>query len=247
MKKWFAYGAIFLSIYVVFLVATMPVAWVASFVNLPKNSQISELTGTVWQSHATQVYINDVEINDVKSDLSFISLLMFDPKVTLTFGGALVKGPEGQLTASQLLGELKITELDINVAANLIAEKLTLAIPVEGHNFIDIKVNEFVLGKPVCEQMRGSVIWKKAAVTALSEKVKLGTLSADLACNKGALIFTVSPKNDLGLTFTAYIRSMKKVSGNGYLKPGAKFPEKIRPLLSFIGKADNQGRYRLNF
>lgn len=247
MKKKFAYGAIFLSVYFVFLMATMPASWVVSFIKLPKNIQVSELSGTVWQTHAKQVRVADVEINDVNSELSLISLFMFDPQITLTFGGALVNGPEGKLVANQLLSQIKITDLNISVAANDIAEKLTLPIPIQAHNFLDIKINEFVIGKPICQLMAGSITWKKATVTALSEKVELGALSANLACEKGALTFTMSPKNDLGLTFTAYVRSMKKVSGNGFLKPGAKFPTKIKPVLPFIGNADNQGRYRLSF
>jgi general secretion pathway protein N len=247
MKKWFTYGAIFFSAYLGFLIVTMPVAWVVSFINFPNNSQVSELSGTVWHSYAKQVRFDNVEINNVSSELSFLSLLTFDPKIMLTFGGALVGGPEGKLTATQLLGQMKITDLDISLAANQIAEKLSLSIPIEAHNFIDIKIDEFIIGKPICEQIKGSIKWKKASVTALSEKVQLGALSADLACEKGALTFIMSPKNDLGLTFTAYLRSMKNASGNGFLKPGANFPEKIKPILPFIGKADNQGRYRLNF
>jgi len=247
MKKWFAYGAIFFGTYLIFLIATMPATWVISFVNLPKNSQVSELSGSVWQSYAKQVRIDAVEINNVTSELSFLSLLTLDPKVMLSFGGALASGPEGKLTASQLLEQVKITDLEISLAANQITEKLNLLIPLEAHNLIDIEINEFIIGKPVCEQMSGSIKWQKASVTALSETVNLGALSADLACEKGALMITVAPKNNLGLTFTAYLRSMNKVSGNGFLKPGVDFPKEIKPILSFIGKADNQGRYRLNF
>jgi len=247
MKKWFAYGAIFFGTYLVFLIATMPATWVTSFINLPKNSQVSELSGSVWQSYAKQVRVDDVEINNVSSELSVLSLLTLDPTVNLSFGGALVSGPEGKLTVSQLLDQIKVTELDISLAANQITEKLNLPIPVEAHNDIGIKVDEFIIGKPICEQMSGSITWQKASVTALSETVKLGALSADLTCEKGALTITVAPKNDLGLTFTAYLRNMNKASGNGFLKPGANFPKEIRPILSFIGKADNQGRYRLNF
>jgi general secretion pathway protein N len=247
MKKWFAYGAIFFSVYIVFLISTMPAAWVVSFINLPNNAQVSELSGTVWRSYAKQVSIDNVDINNVSSELSFFSLLMLDPKVKLTFGGALFRGPEGKLTASQLLEKIKITDAEISLAANQIAEKLNLPIPLQAHNLIDIKVDEFIVGKPVCQQMTGAIDWKKASITALSEKVKLGALSAALACEKGALALTISPKNDLGLTFTAYVHNMKRASGNGYLMPGANFPEKLKPALSFIGKADDQGRYRLNF
>jgi general secretion pathway protein N len=247
MKKWFVYGAMFFSLYLIFLIVTMPAAWVVSFINLPKNSQVSQLSGTVWQSYAKQVRIDNVDINNVSSELSFLSLLMLDPTIKLTFGGALVSGPEGRLTASQLLKQIKITNVDITVAAQQITEKLNLAIPMQAHNLIELSVDEFILGKPVCQQMKGLIKWNKAAITALSEKANLGTLSAELACEKGALAFIIAPENDLGLTFTAYLHNINRASGNGYLKPGANFPEKLKPLLSFIGKADNQGRYRLNF
>jgi len=37
------------------------------------------------------------------------------------------------------------------------------------------------------------------------------------------------------------------MSGNGFLKPGAKFPKVLNDVLPFLGKKDNQGRYRLSF
>ncbi|NQZ20821.1 MAG: type II secretion system protein N [Colwellia sp.] len=247
MKKWFAYGTVFFSVYLVFLIATLPVSWLVTYVKLPSNMQITELAGTVWESNAEYIEFSGTRINKVSSELSFFSLLMFDPTVSITFGGALMSGPEGKLTASQLFNDIKISELKISLPANNIAEKLSLPIPVEAHNFIDLTISEFVMGQPICQQLSGTLLWKKAAVTALSEKVKLGRLSADLSCEKGALALTVSPKNDLGLTFTTYVHNMKKASGNGFLKPSVKFPAAIRPLLSFLGKADNQGRYRLSF
>ncbi len=247
MKKWFAYGAVFFSVYLVFLIATLPVSWLVTYVKLPNNMKITELAGTAWESNAEYIEFNGTRINKVNSELSFFSLLMLDPTVTLTFGGALMSGPEGQLTASQLFNDIKISDMKISLPANHIAEKLILPIPMEAHNYIDLTISEFVMGKPICQQLTGTLLWKKAAVTALSEKVELGRLSADLSCEKGALALTVSPKNDLGLTFTTYVHNMKKASGNGFLKPSVKFPAAIRPLLSFLGKTDNQGRYRLSF
>jgi len=247
MKKWFAYGAMFFSVYLVFLISTIPAAWLVTFVKLPSNIQVAEITGTAWKSHTAKISIGGTTINNVNSDLSFFSLLMLDPNITLTFGGALENGPEGELIASQLFNDIKVSDLKISLPANDIAERLLLPIPMEAHNFIDLTITEFVIGKPICQQLSGKLLWNKAAVTALSEKVKLGRLSAELTCEKGALALTVSPDNDLGLTFTTYVHNMSKASGNGFLKPGNKFPSAIIPLLSFLGKADNQGRYRLSF
>jgi general secretion pathway protein N len=212
---------------------------------LPKNVQIANVKGTIWQAHIQQVQAHGVVINDVDSSLSLVSVLMFDPTIDLTFGDAFSAGPEGRLTASGFLSELTIEDLDISVAANDIAVKLELPIDVLAHDHIALKLERFVLGQPICQETVGTVSWQKASVTALDETVTLGHLSATLSCKKGELIADVDPKNDLGLSYSAQIKADGRFSGSGYLQPGAKFPEKLKGLLSFIGNADKQGRYRL--
>ena len=98
----------------------------------------------------------------------------------------------------------------------------------------------------MCHEVQGNINWPKGKINAFNEDIRLGTLKARLGCEQGALTLTVDEKNDLGLSYTAYMRQVGKVTGNGYLTPGDKFPEKIKPALGFLGKPDNQGRYRLS-
>ena len=247
MKKWFAYGAIFLLSYIVFLLATLPANFILTKVDLPKNIKVTGISGTVWDMSAKKVTYDKVRLQKVNVELSFWSLLTLDPELAIRFGDAVLPGPEGQLRVSSLLGDIVARDVDINVAADTIAQQLPMIVPMNAQNYVQLTMSEFQLGKPICQIAKGKVNWPKASITALDETVKLGKLSAKLSCDKGALVADIEPKNDLGLTFSAYVNGLGKVSGNGYLKPGAKFPEKIKPLLSFIGKADKQGRYRLSF
>ena len=98
-----------------------------------------------------------------------------------------------------------------------------------------------------CIAATGTASWAKAGVVAFEQDVKLGKLNANIGCEKGALTVLISPKNDLGLTFTANLTLNGKASGNGFLKPGAKFPKELNNVLPFLGNKDRQGRYRLFF
>ena len=245
MKKKFAYTAIFFTAYCVFVLALMPASWLMAQIKLPKNVAVSAIEGTVWHTRILQVMVDDVVINQVQSSLSLMSVLMLDPKLDITFGNALVNGPEGQLTISGLLSDMVVEDAEINLPANTVAKRLNLAIDIIAHEQLQLNIERFIIGAPICSELQGDLQWKNAAVTAFEEKVQLGGLSAKLTCDKGELIADIDPNNNLGLSYRAELKQGGRLAGNGYLTPAAKFPEQLKATLSFLGKPDNQGRYRL--
>ncbi|HBY87078.1 MAG TPA: general secretion pathway protein GspN, partial [Colwellia sp.] len=74
MKKWFAITAIFLSSYMVFLLASAPLALVINNIKLPKNIALQGVSGSIWQGEIVKVTINNNEIEKVKTTVSFWSL-----------------------------------------------------------------------------------------------------------------------------------------------------------------------------
>ncbi|ARD44734.1 type II secretion system protein N [Colwellia sp. PAMC 21821] len=245
MKKKFAYTAIFFTAYCVFVLALMPASWLMAQIKLPKNVAVSAIEGTVWHTRILQVMVDDVVINQVQSSLSLMSVLMLDPKLDITFGNALVNGPEGQLTISGLLSDMVVEDAEINLPANTVAKRLNLAIDIIAHEQLQLNIERFIIGAPICSELQGDLRWQNAAVTAFEEKVQLGGLSAKLTCDKGELIADIDPNNNLGLSYRAELKQGGRLAGNGYLTPAAKFPEQLKATLSFLGKPDNQGRYRL--
>tara|TARA_R110000744_G_scaffold20336_1_gene53352 strand:- start:1423 stop:2166 length:744 start_codon:yes stop_codon:yes gene_type:complete len=245
MKKKFAYTAIFFTAYCVFVLALMPASWLMAQIKLPKNVAVSAVEGTVWHTRILQVMVDDVVINQVQSSLSLMSVLMLDPKLDITFGNALVNGPEGNLIISGLLSDMVVEDAQINLAANTVATRLNLAIDIIAHEQLQLNIERFIIGAPICSELQGNLQWRNAAITAFEEKVKLGGLSANLTCDKGEIIADVEPNNNLGLSYRAQIKQGGRFTGSGYLTPGTKFPEQLKATLSFLGKPDNQGRYRL--
>lgn len=251
MKKWFAFIAIFISSYLVFLVASTPLALVINNVKLPTNIEIESASGSIWQGEISRVVINNNVIEQVKTDLSFWSLLSFSPSVKVTFGDAMLAGPEGKLTLDISSDQFKLSDVELFLSASDIAKQLPLPIPVVAQGNVELQLASMQIAyadKLSCTVGRGEVTWVRAGVVALEQNIKLGKLSAALSCDKGNILAKVEPKNNLGLSFDGtFALASKRMSGTGYLSPGTKFPAELRDALSFLGRPDNQGRYPLRF
>jgi len=249
MTKWFIGTVIFVLAYLFFMVSQVPAQWAVNKITLPKNIVLQGVEGTIWRANISRIIIDGYSINRIATKVNLLSLMMFNPSVDATFGSALVNGPEGKSTLSNLLGDIEVSNTQVSVAANDITQllKSSLPIPVSAQQFVDVDIEEFVMGNPLCQQLSGTVKWEKAGLKALDQKIALGNLKGKLECEKGVVEFTFDPKNNLGLTFTASIYSPQRISGSGYIEPGSKFPTVLKEALPFIGKADSRGRYKLNF
>jgi general secretion pathway protein N len=249
MSKWFIGALIFILTYLFFMLSQVPAKWVVNQISLPKNIVLQGVDGTIWQGSINRITIDGYIINNAKTNVSLLSLITFNPSVDTTFGSALVNGPEGKATLSDLLGNIEVRDAQVSIAANDITQLLrsALPIPITAQQFVDVNIDEFVMGKPLCEQLNGTVKWQKAGIKALDQKIAFGNLKGKLECEKGLVKFSFDPENNLGLTFTALVYSPKRISGSGYIEPGSKFPTLLKEALPYIGKADSRGRYKLNF
>jgi general secretion pathway protein N len=251
MKKWFVFGAVFLSSYLVFLVASAPLLLLTNNVKLPKNVEISGVSGSIWQGEIAKVTINNIDIKDVNSALSFWSLIRLSPAVEVSFGDAISSGPEGKFTLTVSPDALILSKASLFMAANQVASQLPLPIPVNAMGNVELNVAELSVNTDnglTCRQASGRLIWLRSSVVALDNTIKLGNIGADLSCDKDDFLAKVNPNNNLGLSFTArLLMPSQRVTGQGFIKPGSKFPEALKPAMTFIGRADQQGRYQLKF
>ncbi|MDG1752898.1 MAG: type II secretion system protein N [Thalassotalea sp.] len=247
MSKWFKISAAFIGVYLLCLLILMPANIVLQWVSLPSKLQLGTVSGSIWHSQISMAKYEKLSVSNIDIKLNALSLFLLDPQFELSFGGALVSGPEGQATIDGLLTVPRVSNGIMSLRASNITPYLNLPIPVKVHDFIDIQVDEFIAGKAICQTLSGKIAWKKASVTVLEQKVNLGKLSTDLSCQQGDAILTLDEKNDLGLSFTAAIGQGFTATGDGYLTPNNNTPEAIQQVLPFLGKPDNQGRYRLRF
>ena len=245
MKKWLGFSALFIVSYLIFLFATAPASLILNQVKLPKDVVIQGVIGSVWHMKAQKVYTEAVTVEKVSAKLNLLSLLSFNPVVDVTFGDALIPGPEGSLSLSMQAGNAQVENASIFLPANMVAQQLPLPIPMTAQGIVEMDVPFYAQGKPLCQALEGQIHWRRAKVNAFDESITLGRLSGNLGCDNGSIALTIEPDNQLGLTYNAFIGANGRISGNGYLTPGENFPEKLKSVLPFIGTPDNQGRYRL--
>ncbi len=149
MKKWFAFSAIFLSSYIVFLLASAPLALVVNNIKLPRNIEIQGISGTVWQGEIAKATINNSKVENISTSVSFWSLFSLAPSVQVSFGDAMLAGPEGKFTLKISTEQLALTDLSVFVSANTIASQLPLPIPIaaKGNAELNLKLMVFTVGK----------------------------------------------------------------------------------------------------
>lgn len=247
MKKRAAVVATFVGVYLFFVIVFLPVGFIFNWVTLPSNVDIGAVKGSIWHSEISAVKVDGIQIDNIAADLSIFSLLTLDPEISLTFGDGRERSPNGQANVSGLLSQIKLTDVSIKLTANTIAQSIDTPIPMVAHGLVNMELRELIVGKPVCQTLNGVISWPNASVTALEESVSLGALSASLTCEQGDAVALIAEGNSLGLSFTATIGDNFHVSGDGYLKPTNTMPPELRQVLSFLGRPDNQGRYRLRF
>ncbi|OUS23447.1 hypothetical protein A9Q98_15320 [Thalassotalea sp. 42_200_T64] len=245
IKKYLAIFSAFILLYLVFLVNLAPANKLLSRVDLPTGVSLHGISGSIFSGKAQTLTINQLSIENVNWSVSYFSLITLNPKVTVNIGNNLAS-ISGRLELSNLTSGLTVSNADIKVDANEVIGQLNLPIDINAAGQIHLTMAEFAMGKPICAVAQGAISWPNASVNAMEENVELGTLKALLSCEKGSLNITIDPKNDLGLELTAYVVSKSRIKANGYLTPGDKFPENLKPVLGFIGNKDRQGRYKIS-
>lgn len=246
MKKRLSLALSIIGLYCVFLVVTLPVGFVLNLVTLPNNIQLSGVKGTIWQSHIDTVMVDNIRIDNVNTSLSALSLFTFNPTVDLTFGDPMLSGIDGHASISGISAP-KVQNTVLSVPANLIARFAPTPIELTAHKYIELNLQSFELGAPVCQSLAGQINWQQAAVTVFGQRVNLLDLKGELSCQKGEVVLDVKQPNGLGLTFSATIGKNMHMYGEGFIQPTATTPKAIMDILPLVSRPDGEGRYPLRF
>lgn len=247
MKKNIGITLGFIIVYVIFLVVLAPASLLTKGVTLPNYVQLQGLSGTLWQPKISRLVVQNLTIHNIEAKLSPLSLITLSPVVAANFGGGLDEGPEGKTTLELTSQSLQLTDTQVEFSADLVVPYLPSPVPIEAFGLVIVDVETLTMEGGKCMNAGGVVRWRKGALAAFNESVDLGEFTGQISCQNSMLTLDIAANNSLGLSFTAQVSSNGRVSGSGFVKPGASFPAKLKDLLSFIGKPDSQGRYRVRF
>jgi len=246
MKKVVGTVVGFIAVYIVFLVVSAPASLLVQWSELPKQVSVGEVSGSVWSPKIARIDVQDVSVHQLDAKVSVLSLLTFSPSVSASFGGALVDGPSGNVELNVSGNTFSLTQSNIELPASLIAPYIQSPIPVDAFGMVNLTLAELDYQNGQCSVADGKVVWQRAAISALEQEIDLGDFNATLSCEEQRITLTILPDNDLGLSFKAQLTPQGRLTGTGFVKPGAKFPAQLKETLMFLGRPDNQGRYRLS-
>ena len=247
LKKIFVAAAVVIAAYLVFVIALTPASVALEQVKLPKTIKLGQVDGTIWSPSISQVNFQGINVHQVNADISPLALLLMSINADVRFGDRLNDGPKGQGNIALSQSEIKASDLTVNMAANEVAPLLPLPIPVEAFGEFQLNITALTLVDNKCQQAQGTLTWQRAAVRAMEQDIELGNFSASISCEQDKLALTLAPDNRLGLSYQVLVNLTGRMSGQGYLQPGADFPKQLKDALPFIGNPDAQGRYLLKF
>ena len=237
--------ALFVLVFIVLTVFTVPVNLIVKQLPLPKNIAYQELNGTIWQGNIKALQVKKTVLTQVK--WQFLPLNLFTGKLAfqVRWGNARASHElSGSGVASIGLSGYQLADTKVRIPAN--AVKSLIPFPMgEVYGRVVLDVNSYTYAEPVCEQLNGELIWTQAGVD-VNGKIDFGVISSVLTCENNQVISTFDGENTLGLQGRAIVKSQKSFGFDGFLKPSSELPAIVHQGVGMLGKADNQGRYKIS-
>lgn len=253
MKKTLLY--ILLSVVVLsgFIVATVPAKHILYRVNLPPTIQLYDVTGTLWSGQAGLVTAQGQPLENVRWDLSAISLLFGTAEIDILVGNQRISDAiyvDGQIQYGLWSQATEIRNTVVKIPAETMLASANLPIPVlaKGHFNINLSSAQFV-GAPkfTCANLDASGKWQNAGVLGQSGLIELGEFLADVDCDNNRYTLRVTEPNELGLSFTASGTNIAQLSVTGKFKLPTDAPQDLVQVAQFFGPANSSGYTSFRF
>ncbi len=251
MKKLFGLSILFIVAFMVFLVALMPasIALQLASTYLPKQLQIGEVGGTIWQGNASAVRYQQHTFKKVNWDITPLGLLTGSVKGEFKLGAVReFDAPygKGSFTYGLTDNALALDNTQLRAQAESVIAALNLPMPLKTKGQIQLNLASAATGEPYCDVLTGSIRTNNISVQGLQGWIDIEQINGKLSCKSGAVALSVTEKNPLGLQLEAEMgKGGAKVSG--FVKPDATMPKQVHDAVKFLGRPDQSGRYPLRF
>jgi len=238
--------------FIVFCIMKLPAAIALDLAKpyLPKQLEIGQTVGSVWQGQMMQVRYQDEQLNNVRWDIAGWQLFTGNLNANLKFGNPRERSDiSGYADVNYGLfnNVVKVTDGIIRSTVERAMQRIALPIPATAKGRVILELNEYTSGVPYCESLKGEIASPNIDVKGFNGWFNIGPLSGMLSCKSGDIAILVDPDNTLGLEADATLKANFDFKVAGYVKPDASLPKDVHDAVKFLGRPDTQGRYPLNF
>lgn len=252
MKKIILLITVFVMCFLVFTLIKTPasVALDLAAPHLPKQLQLGKASGSLWDGRVMQVRFDGEQLNNVRWQLSGWSLFTGKLVGTVRLGDPRDKADiSGRADFSYGLFNQSVTvkNTTLRLTVERAMERLKLPLPINAQGRVIVDLDEYSSGQPYCDSLAGEIASPNIDVQGMNGWFSIGPLSGRLSCKSGDIAVLVDPDNRLGLEADATLKANLDFKVAGYIKPEASLPKEVHDAAKFLGRADNEGRYPLNF
>ncbi|ALS31637.1 general secretion pathway protein N [Pseudoalteromonas translucida KMM 520] len=252
MKKIITLSIVFLLSFIVFCIIKLPAAVAIDLAKpyFPKQLEVGQSVGTIWQGQMMQVRYQGEQLNNVRWDVAGWALFTGKLNANVKFGDPRERSDiSGYADVSFGLfnKQVKVTNGLVRSTVERAMQRIQLPLPVTAKGRVILELAEYTSGAPYCESLQGEIASPNIDVQGLNGWFNIGPLGGNLSCKSGDIAILIDPDNTLGLEADAILKANFDFKVSGYVKPDATLPKDVHDAVKFLGRPDNQGRYPLNF
>lgn len=250
MKRWRWHILLFVVVYQVALLATLPAAlayrWAEPVLaHLPQRPQLHGITGSVWSGHATQVAYRGVALGELQWQLSPWRLLLGRIGVALQLNHA-----DGYLHADLSSGftggRVLLSNMNGQLPATVI-KSFVPALPIAPAGSFAVNMEEAVIEAAHLRSLVGRVVWNKGGVSA-PLALEFGDLVAEFTSSESGIAGRIKDSGG-PLQLEA---ELKLAADGSYVLTGkstarSSATPNLKTSLSLLGQPDVQGMIPFRF
>ncbi len=232
-----------LVLYLMFLLINIPadIVWSLAPQQFKRDIIVNNLQGTAWSAKADGIVVNNLDLG--KTNWTINPLLLFIGKV----GGHIhIRNAMGQAQSGFFLDSDQLLNLS-NLTGEFNAAMLDPAIrPFTLGGLFKSELNELQLQRKTFLSATGTLQWTNASISGVQE-VPLGNITLNaMPESKGTRLQVTNEGGVIAISGEIRVAGNGRYTVNLLLSNRDKSQSEIDRMLAFLGRADAQGRIRLN-
>ena len=200
MKKIIILSAVFFISFIIFCIIKFPASVALNLAKpyFPKQLEVGQTIGTVWQGHMMQVRFNGEQFNNVHWDIAGWSLFTGNINANIKFGNARERADisgYGDISYGLFTHNVKVSKVLVRSSVERAMQRIQLPLPVNAKGRVILKLDEFSSGAPYCDTLKGEIASPNIDVQGSNGWFNIGPLAGTLSCKSGDVAILIDPDN----------------------------------------------------
>ncbi|SHI20584.1 type II secretion system protein N [Ferrimonas marina] len=243
--RFLKYGLVGLAVYLLFLLVTLPMAWVWKLAPVPSGVELNGLQGSVWKGQAAQLKVADRTLEQLSWELYPSRLLMGQAALSFRVDGTDVQG-QGDVRYG--LGGLDAEGLRFSAPIGWLVGDARLPLRTQLAGNVTLNLSRLEQGEPWCEQLNGRLLVDALDVRNQFGHYPLGNMAGSLGCQQGNVqLLLDGAENQIGVEGQALLLANNQVEVDALIRETDNQPQDLRQALQFLGKPNADGAYPITY